>query len=540
MDPSVVGHRVDALTIAYRVLLTERVLSGTKETDDGLRGRSRIARDHGRALYRDTSGADWELKVPRRGDGQIFRLRREDHVRIQIDPKAPGGKRELVDIVEPVPMTYENAGSACLTKVLGKVGWQNTGDIGVVEEPGWTLELIWYASHLADMPLDLVVLEGRDIARRFGELHEERLRRIDFAADVAGFDIRERDYANFVRRSRVKVFPFTKKPKGDDGFREIEKPSEAVRDAVANDAAREEPAFCDVVCSSTVAGIRVGRTDVVARIYDKREELNQKGSPDKRAHEEERWTKGGWDGDAPVTRVEFQLRGEALTEVGARDPENCGIHPKSGEFLAGRSCQLHEYVPRLWATCLKWLWLGKPRDAARARWDVDERWQPLYAVEWNAEKTDMDRVPIKRVRVRGGASAAQSLGSMASFVAASGKDIGQKLPSGAVVDWEEKIEDYAEGAQAKLQVMLAILTRVGVGEIERAMVERWGSEEAAAQHVAIVLNAARGRFPIFRPKPTGPPLKKLPPGQISFWEWAQSRETEKKKTEKEAKSWRTN
>jgi len=519
MDPSVVGHRVDALTIAYRVLLSDRVVSGDSKSD-GLRGRGRIARDHGRAVYTDASGVDWELKVPRRGDGQIWRLRREEHVRIQIDPKAPGGKRELVDTLEPVPLDYENAGSARVTGVVGKVGWQNTGTQGVVEEPGWTLELIFYASHLADMPLDLVVREGREIARRFGDLHEERLRRIDFAADVAGFDIRERDYANFVRRSRVKVFPFTKKPDGDDGFRDVGKVTERARDDVANDAAHEEPAFCDTVASAQIAGIRVGRTDVVARIYDKREELNQKGSRDKRAHEEERWTKGGWDGDAPVTRVEFQLRGEALTEVGARDPENCGIHPKSGEFLAGQSCKLHEYVPRLWATCLKWLWLGKPTDAKRTRWDVDERWQPLYAVTWNAETTPNDRTPIKRVRVRGGASAAQSLGSLASFVAASGRDIGPK--PGTDEKWPEKIQDYADDAVGKLRVMLAILIRFGHDEIERAMVERWGSDEAAAQHVAVVMNAARGRFPIFRPR-AGPPLAKLPPGQISFWEWAQSK-----------------
>jgi hypothetical protein len=521
MDPVVVSHRVDALTLAYRVLLFDKV---TRE----FRARGAIAREHGRAAYTDTAGADWELKVPRRGDGQIWRLRREEHVRLQIDPKAPGGKRELVDVLEPVPLDYENAGSARVSGVVGKVGWQNTGDLGVVEEPGWTIELVFYASHLADVPLDLVVREGREIARRFGVLHEERMRRIDFAADVAGFDIRERDYANFIRRSRVKVFPFTKKPKDDDGFRELGAVTEKTRDRVANDAAREEAAYCDPVASAKIAGIRVGRTDVVARIYDKREELEAKGSPDKRAHEEERWTKGGWDGDAPVTRVEFQLRGEALTEVGARDPECCGIHPKSGEFLVDTPCALHKYAPRLWATCLKWLWLGKPRPASRSRWDVDERWKPLYAVEWTSDETPSDHLPIKRVRVRGGASAAQSLGSLVSFVAASGKDVG-RVTGGKTEAWPEKIEDYASDAVGKLRTMLAILTRVGAEEIERAMIDRWASEEAAAQHVAIVLNAARARFPIFVPKGQGPPLKKFPPGQISFWEWAQSKEEERKR-----------
>src|SRR4029077_945370 len=159
MDPVVVSHRVDALTLAYRVLLSDKV---TRE----FRSRGAIAREHGRAAYTDTAGADWELKVPRRGDGQIWRLRREDHVRLQIDPKARGGKRELVDVLEPVPLDYENAGSARVTGVVGKVGWQNTGDLGVVEEPGWTIELVWYASLLADMPLALVVRGGRADATR--------------------------------------------------------------------------------------------------------------------------------------------------------------------------------------------------------------------------------------------------------------------------------------------------------------------------------------------------------------------------------------
>lgn len=502
--PSVVQNRVDSLTIAYRVKLAERV------TTD-LRARGRVAFEHGRCSFVDAAKIEWELKIPRRGDGQIWRLRREDHVRLQIDPKAPGGHKEIVDLREPTALTYENAISPCLSGVIGRVGYQMTGEVEVIEDPGWTIELVWYAGHLAEMPLDLVLQEGRDIVARFGDIHEERIRRIDMAADVAGFDIRDGDFAHFIRRARVKEFPFTKKPKGDDGFRE-----QPVELAIQ--------AFADTVITKTIAGIRFGRTDVVARIYDKREELEQKGSPDKRAREEAVWTKNGWNGSAPVTRVEFQLRGEVLTELGARDPKMCGMHPKTGELL-GAKYEMHEfreavplpkYIPRLWSTCLEWLWLGVPETGvARSRWKEDQRWTVLRNVKWHGEPKGL---PVKRVRIRGGASAAQALGSMASMVAASGVDLGEHA---------EDASAYEESPVEKLQTMLAILTRFGAAEIQKALVERWGDEAKAAQHVAIILNAARARFPIRAAPKISSPEETEPVGFQLFWEWTDAKVIEK-------------
>jgi hypothetical protein len=521
MTPSIVQNRVDALTVAYRVKLSERATNL-------LRSRARVAFEHGRCLFVDSANVEWELKIPRRGDGQMWRLRREDHVRIQIDPKAPGGHKEIIDLREPTALTYENAASPTLSGVIGKVGYQMTGEVEVIEDPGWTFELVWYAGHLAEMPLDLVLVEGREIVKRFGEIYEERIRRIDMAADVAGFDIRDDDFAHFIRRARVKEFPFSKKPNGDDGFRE--QPM--------------LPAFADTVVTKQIAGIRFGRTDVVARIYDKREELEQKGSPDKRAREEAVWTKNGWNGSDPVSRVEFQLRGEALTELGARDPKMCGVHPKTGELL-GAKFEMHEfrkpmtlpeYVPRLWSTCLDWLWLGVPEEGvARSRWKEDQRWTVLRNAKWASEPKGL---PIKRVRIRGGASAAQALGSMASMIAAAGVDLAAAVPENLRVtkdghtEISEESKDYEESPVEKLESLLAILTHFGADEIQKALVERWGDETKAALHVAIVMNAARGRFPVHRPKP---PAEKIPLGQISFWEWAQS----KKETENEA-PWQAN
>jgi len=383
----------------------------------------------------------------------------------------------------------------------------------VIEDPGWTFELIWYAGHLSEMPLDLVLLEGRNIVSRFGEIHEERIRRIDMAADVAGFEIRDDDFAHFIRRARVKEFPFTKKPNGDDGFRE-------------QPAQLSMAAFADTVITKAIAGIRFGRTDVVARVYDKREELVQKGTPDKRAREEAVWTKNGWNGADPVTRVEFQLRGEALTELGARDPKLCGVHPKSGELLGAKyemhefreAVTLPEYVPRLWSTVLDWLWLGVPEeDVARSRWKEDPRWTVLRNVKWQGQPKAL---PIKRVRIRGGASAAQALGSMASMAAAAGVDFVERGKGSLVLVEDdgkktisERPQDYEERPVEKLRSMLAILTRFGAEEIQKALVERWGDDTKAAVHVAVVMNAARGRFPVFRPR-AGPTIAKLPPGQI--------------------------
>lgn len=475
MTPTVVHHRVDALTLAYRVDLSAHTLVDLKV-------RGTLARQHGRASFHD-SALQWELTVPMRGDGSIWRLRRENHARVQIDLRAPGGTFEVVE---------ESRATASRDVRMTDKGFVNEAKLGgdsdvkVRTEPGWTVELVWYAQHLADNPMRDVLDEGRELVGRWGDVREVRVRRIDLAADVAGFEIGEDDWKHLVRRSRVKVFPFTTKPSArgkvtDDGFR-------GTKDLEVREA--ELPALADTYARARISGIRVGSSDVVARIYDKRQELADKNDTDKAAAEAGRWRSGGWDGNAPVARVEFQLRGEALRELGARDPDRCE------ERELGEIVDLPHYVPRIWRTCLKWLRLARRDDQRRQRTrrTVDARWRALYAASFGARDAN-DLEPIRRRRVRGGATAAQALGALVSCVGAAGKlDDVRELP--------EADHDYKEQPSEKLRAMLAILTSWGADVLAAALVERWGSPQDACVHVAIVVNAARGRFSGSRSPPT--------------------------------------
>lgn len=524
LPPKVVNRRPDALVQAFRVKLADKVIGSMK-------ARAKIARTHGRASFTDPCGDDWELKVPRRGDGEMWRLRREEHVRLQIDPKAAGGSREFVIPVEPVflhseyhPQRVEADKAAGLPNpgmidraTFAPIHYSagSESDPELIESPGWTIEIVWYAQHLARERLEDVIRSGWEIASRFGEVLEERIRRLDLAVDVSGFHIGADDYRNFSRKSHVKVYPFTDKPEGDDGFRE------------SNLEVREVdlPALCDMIAEGKIAGIRVGSNDVVGVVYDKRKHLQDTGKADLRLAEEGVWRSNGWNGEDPVTRIEIRLRGDALTEIGARKPECCD--PQTGELLP-----IQKYVPRIWTTfATKWLRLTEPGVTRRgnplpmARRKTDPRWDVLGSIDWftNCELcadptcTCLEhQTPIRRVRVRGGASAAQALGALVSTVAAAGK-----LHEQAPVSEDPK--DYKDAPNEKLRALLSIVTSWGIDVIGIAMIERWGSPEDAAMHLAIIINAARARFARAGPKKEDKVLRRVEEkprvsDQLSLWQ----------------------
>lgn len=493
-DPRVqiVNHRVDALVQAFRVKLDEKAIEELKK-------RGAIARIHGRASFTDKKNDGWELKVPRRGDGQIWRLRREDHVRLQIDPKAAGGSRKWSIPTEPVADFTQFFPERLASDIAREGPWKGVGPKpGHIERatfapvkdldpeleivPGWTIELIWYAQFIARQKLRSLIDQGWEIASRFGEVQEDRLRRIDLCADIAGFQIGPDDYRNFSRKSHVKVFPFTEKPVGDDGFRNCDL---EVREV-------DLPALADMIAEGTIAGIRVGSGDVVACVYDKRKHLKDTAPEDKIAAEESYWKAGGWNGSDPIARCEIRFRGDVLQELGARKPE-C-VDPVTGEIVS-----LDRYVPRMWATFLKWLRLTKPsvsktgKAIAMARRRTDPRWAALSRIDWLEEGCDHDPVyctckdPIRRIRLRGGASAAQALGAMVSTVGAAGR-LDEMPPA------SEDAADYADAPNEKLKALLAILTNWGLDVIASALIDRWGSPESAAAHLAIIMNASRARF----------------------------------------------
>jgi len=422
----VVSNRVDAFVVAYRVQLFEPVRIALARAAD-------IARAHGRSAVRVAS-LEWELKIG--SAAAIYNLRRDQHVRARIDLNAAGGM--LVPHVDA------------------------RGDTVAELQPGWTVEIVSYAAHLAEVGLQAAKLEAEKIARELGKVFDGRLRRIDLAADVAGWELRAKDRRAFVRRSRVRTSIYA------PGAHDLRAPvgNEARASATAHETRQ-------------ITGFTVGRGDVVARIYDKREELQLDASKHKAPAEEARWTAGGWDGQEKITRVEFQLRGEALKELGARSLDT--VHdPVTGEIVP-----LHEHVPRMWASSLQWLRLverKKTRTGKKVpltRCPNDPRWDVLYSTSWGHAR------PIHRVRERGGASSAQALGSMLSVAAARGK-LQDALP--------ETKQAWASADAAKLRELLAIIASWGVDLIAADMIERWNGPADACVHVAVLWNAARARF----------------------------------------------
>jgi len=461
----VVQNRVDALVPAFRVRMGGDVKSE-------LAKRGAVANVHGRAAFKDPVGGEWSMRVPRGSKGSVFWLTREEHVTIDVDLKGPGGHTEQVEFVA------SDESMAVYDHETGEYeNYQKTEKLAF-DYPGWNVALKWSAQYLAEKTVAEVLTEGRELASRFGRIFEERLRRVDMCADVAGWEIKPEDFHNFVRRSRVGVVLFAAKLKGDDGFR-------GTSDMMICE--HELPALHDAYGKRVISGLRFGSGDVVARNYDKLKELSDLAAPEKREREYERMRRGGWDGCSPVARTEFQLRGEALKELGIREPK--WIDETTGDVWT-----LDRYLSRIWATCLDWLQLTIPGQSRRTKEDracaLDPRWRLLHDVLWN-DRYLGDRKPIKRQRLRGYASAAQAIGALISHVGAEGCDF-QNFP--------EEAHAYA-GRPEVLREMVKMLLGMGEETLTRALVDRFKNEEHAAAHLAVCFKDARARFALARGAP---------------------------------------
>jgi hypothetical protein len=122
-----------------------------------------------------------------------------------------------------------------------------------------------------------------------------------------------------------------------------------------------------------LSGFTFGKGDVVARIYDKTLELTTRGQD---------WPTVLWgerDGEAPVWRIEFQFRREALQTVRIRTVE---------EAITLRQS--------LWEYGMHWLSLRVPSHHAKpSRWPEADVWMALRTVRVGAESA-----PLIRERVR--------------------------------------------------------------------------------------------------------------------------------------------
>jgi hypothetical protein len=405
VTPTVVGRRVDALTLAFRATLHEAAL-------EELRTRHEVAKEHGKAqvtigrlsgeMRFSRAGSTWNVTGPR--------------LRARVDLKAPGG----VDVLPGV------------------------------REPGWTVEIVWSAQALAEMAdVGHAVRQARAIVDSFAQVHEERVRRLDLCADVAGWKVDAADAVHLVRRPRCKV---------------VEHGKEEEQAAVTMHARRD------------VTGISVSPGGaLMARLYDKREEL--RAAPEREKAEAERWTANGWDGEAPITRVEFQIRGEGIAEFGARNPRNA-IEPETGRHLG----PLEKIVDGIWQKCLGWVRLVVPDSPRPSRCSDDPRWKILRAVTFTAKRPPP---PAYRKRVRGGATVEQALGCALSVIAA----------RGCLVERSErrpKEDDVWTECEAASEVR-RIFEHAG-SIVAESLIVRWGGGAGALVHLATVSNATRARF----------------------------------------------
>ena len=143
--------------------------------------------------------------------------------------------------------------------------------------------------------------------------------------------------------------------------------------------------------------------DISARLYNKTLEIKKSGKD----YLLPLWQTGGWDGEATVWRLEFQIRRTVLAEAGFRTVN---------EVLRSAT-SLWDYAST------QWLRLAIPSlsDQTQTRWLDHPLWQILRAVEW----VDSAREPLQRIRKQRDPSDKRlfvhGLGAVTSYMAKTGE-----------------------------------------------------------------------------------------------------------------------
>lgn len=310
------------------------------------------------------------------------------------------------------------------------------GDVrGVVDEhpiAGCALEVTFSWAFLMSNSLDAAVAYVSAIGATLGEVLELRTRRVDLAADVAGWQITERDRLGWVKPGRSRVSSYVEFPDEDD--------SRSVR----------------MHGGQRITGYTIGSGGpILLRNYDKREHLST-CVPEKTEIEEGIWRANGWDGQACVARLEFQLRSPALRSFGICSPE--GLEAK---------------LDALWqALVQRWCRLAVPGTATRlGNCDVDERWEVLRAVRFHHESH-----PALRRHYRGGAALEQAMGMWLSYASHHPEASAELGPVPCVSE-----DTDGTLARAKLAHALGGLALAGARAAASDLEKRYGSPHAALQ-----------------------------------------------------------
>lgn len=252
---------------------------------------------------------------------------------------------------------------------------------------GWKLVVTVRALLLMQAGPEAALALAREAARvLLADVIDERIRRLDLCADLTGFSVGEGglDPYAFSIHHRTKY----------------------------KDIARVEQYFRRGIRT----GFMFGKSDAVARIYDKTEHLELGLAEDKAADECAMWTRNGWNGVDRVTRVEFQLQGRLLDELEIRSPD----------AALGR-------LDAVWAYCThKWMRLVDLGSATRKdRAKTDRRWEILDRVVFRRREP-----PARRVRVTPVPQARRMVSAVINFGACVGAIAGTVSdPRMRVRDW---------------------------------------------------------------------------------------------------------
>ncbi|KAA9130883.1 hypothetical protein F3N42_11010 [Marinihelvus fidelis] len=147
---------------------------------------------------------------------------------------------------------------------------------------------------------------------------------------------------------------------------------------------------------------------IVVRLYDKAYEIEKKSG---KTFFYPLWAKGGWMGELPVFRLEFQFRREALKEFGIECAND-----------------LNDKLDGLWQYCCqKWLRLvvPNPADSVQTRWPIHPVWEALQSARFTDVKNPLPLDRSRKERLPSDESMfVQGMWGLTTFMAARGiKDI---------------------------------------------------------------------------------------------------------------------
>lgn len=375
-----------------------------------------------------------------------YRGKLRDDVRAQLEAG-------LADLKANGAACVEIAGNVFALGRGSRSGWWNlqigTCHVIISDDASlqnWVVSVKTLAHALATHGPRVCVAIARTIADAVIDVAlEERVRRVDLCADFVAFPLDGIESSQFMtpRRANVRAH-----------FIDPTRTSNAKRDR----------------CT----GFTVGKGALSARVYDKTQELIDKPNDEKREIEHALWRRGDWNGHDAVTRVEFQLRGDALKELWdgeLRDPDR----------LLSKLDSIWQYG------CRDWLRLIDLASATRRdRCANDVRWSAVQAARF----TEHAVAEPLRVRRRGAARARSALGVTLGFAARAD-----------FLDALINLDDGEERGEARSEILLcaglqAFGTDAGAA-IGRALVDELGGRRAVA-YVAARARASRARIATWR------------------------------------------